>query len=648
MLDVNYSKTVPTAFPQIERPSAAVLKIIANACRTFAIASNKHVGGGSSSAELFAALYFSGSSNLRDLAAGQFSCDRVVLSKGHAPAAYYFCLWLLGNLGDIEIAELLNFGNNSNPISRMPVRDPRRGIEMSTGALGQGLSFANGLALGARRRNFERWTYVVLGDAECAEGQVWEAADTTIRLGLENITVLQDINGFGSGVVVPKGQWRRKWEAFGFNCLSVDGHDVEQLSFALDASRATGPTVLLLETIKGRGIPHGLADTNKVHNKLEDREFVDSARNALSTEAAEAQAAANSLISPKRNRLGPAIVAMGPRQLTDGLKKVSIKMPGTVCHTKKFGGEIPGQQLIENDIVYITPDAVTNSGLGAHLERYRSCSWLNPDSPIVECAIAEQDAASLAAGLAATGCRTVLFLMEGFVWRMLDSVRQSICYQSLPVTIVATSGGLGDELGPMVQSDGCYAAVLAIPNLECWEACDVNEAHFLFRYALSRDGPTYLRLPHEPVPVISKADVFDDATMTSGARIVREAESPDLVVLTAGSILPSVLAASERIESVSTRRVRVVEILSPTRFRTQTESQKAKFVHPGAPAVSVHNAPTSVLGQFLPPNSRALGNDGFGAWGSSVTELYDAHGLSVDGIYNALLTASGGIQCGSH
>lgn len=599
---------------------------IADGCRTFSIAANKHVGGGTSTAELFAALYFGGVTNLRQLRPHQDGIDRVVLSKGHAPSSYYFCLWLLGNFGDVTIEQLLDFGSNTSPISRMPKRNLEWGIDMSSGSLGQGLSFANGLALGARRRKSEAWHYVILGDAECSEGQIWEAADTTIRIGLKNLTILLDVNGFGSGVIMPREDWSQRWSAFGFHCIRVNGHDIQEIIRSLHEAKANSPTVVILDTVKGYGLSNVLAGTRSVHNKI-DRVIADQFRERIYKVSRDAIYAARQLCCFTETRAISRTTSLS--QDTIQLQQSSARQVGEVRQTKKFAGSLDINHLMSLRVVFVLPDTASNSGLKVVLDQFGSCSWANPDSPIIECWIAEQDAASFAAGIAASGDRPVLALMEGFVWRMLDSIRQSIAYQGLPVIIFGTSGGLGDELGPMVQSDGCYMAVQSIPEIDCWEVCDENDAIAVFGHVLrSVDRPTYIRFPHERIEVRSSRIDLDKAVIETGLRVLVDMKSPDILVLTAGSLVPRVLSACRHIADRYETMVKVVEVMSPTTASRLTQDELSVIIPRHLPALCVYNGPPVVLKQFLGRDVDVLSPHGFGAYGANIELIYDAYGLT--------------------
>src|SRR5262249_45346414 len=124
-------------------------------------------------------------------------------------------------------------------------RSPANGVTMSTGALGQGLSFACGIAAASRRARSASRVFAVLGDGECTEGQVWEAALSAARHGLRNVTALLDANGSGSVIKLDPGSWARRWAGFGWDVRDVNGHDLDAVCQALDGcGQAEGPSVI--------------------------------------------------------------------------------------------------------------------------------------------------------------------------------------------------------------------------------------------------------------------------------------------------------------------------------------------------------------------------------------------------------------------
>ena len=182
--------------------------------------------------------------------------DRFVLSKGHA-APILYAAW--AEAGAFDRAELLKLRRidsdlEGHPTPRLPF------VDVATGSLGQGICAAIGSALNARRINSDYRTYVMLGDGETAEGSVWEAADVGAMDRLDNLCGITDVNGLGQSRATmwqhDMEQFARRWRAFGWHAIVVDGHDLAALLDALDEARATKgqPTMILARTIKGKGV----------------------------------------------------------------------------------------------------------------------------------------------------------------------------------------------------------------------------------------------------------------------------------------------------------------------------------------------------------------------------------------------------------
>jgi len=216
-----------------------------------------HFGGSLSIVEMVTALYFY---KMRyDPANPDWDGrDRFVMSKGHTVPAQYVALARLGVLPLEALATLKHLGSilQGHPNACMTP-----GLEACTGSLGQGLSFANGVALAARLRGLDIRVYCLLGDGELHEGQVWEAAMGSSTRKLDHLCALVDRNHLKSQGVVDEAKnlepLAAKWRAFGWHTLAVDGHDLRQICDALDeAETVTGqPTVIIAETVKGKGVP---------------------------------------------------------------------------------------------------------------------------------------------------------------------------------------------------------------------------------------------------------------------------------------------------------------------------------------------------------------------------------------------------------
>ncbi|MBQ7965489.1 MAG: transketolase [Ruminococcus sp.] len=237
------------------------MKILATKARRGAVvgtfhAKSGHPGGSLSAADIFTYLYFK-EMNVDPSNPRWADRDRFVLSKGHCCPSLYAVLALKGFFPMEELEKLRHVGAM---LQGHPDMKGTPGIDMSTGSLGQGISAACGMALCAKIDNKDYRVYTVLGDGECEEGEVWEAAMFAAHKGLDNLVVFVDCNGLqidGStaqvGGVEPLD---KKFESFGFNVLKIDGHDFDQIEEALNNARNTKgvPTAIIAKTIKGKGV----------------------------------------------------------------------------------------------------------------------------------------------------------------------------------------------------------------------------------------------------------------------------------------------------------------------------------------------------------------------------------------------------------
>ena len=236
-------------------------------------AQSGHPGGSLSSTEIFAALYFGGVAR-HDPDNPQWDRrDRVILSKGHATPVVYATLAEAGYFSTELIPTFRSLGTQ---LQGHVVRNKPAGVEMSGGALGMGLSFAVGIALGHQLDSLdddEGQIFVVVGDGELNEGQNWEAIMSASHFGLHRITAVLDRNHFqndGPGDEImridPVGD---KWSAFGWGVQHVDGHDVTAVRDALLTARARtdAPQVVICETVKGRGVSFMASNPGAWHGK---------------------------------------------------------------------------------------------------------------------------------------------------------------------------------------------------------------------------------------------------------------------------------------------------------------------------------------------------------------------------------------------
>ena len=257
---------------ELERKAAEIrLELL----RMFSFGKAHHFGGSLSCVELVTSLYFNKMKYSAALSTGP-ERDRFIMSKGHAVPAQYVALAMHGVLAREELATIKTLGSR---LQGHPDVRKTPGIEAPTGSLGQGLSFANGITLGARLDGHRFNIYLILGDGELQEGQVWEAAMTSTHYKIGNICVLVDNNGFQSqgsvNDLMSLEPLEQRWGATGWDVQRVDGHSIDDVCTALDAFDGAGdrPMAIIADTVKGKGISF-MEDTYAFHNyALTEEEF---------------------------------------------------------------------------------------------------------------------------------------------------------------------------------------------------------------------------------------------------------------------------------------------------------------------------------------------------------------------------------------
>ncbi len=242
-----------------------------------------HPGGSLSAVEIVTALYF-GLLQHKPSDPQWADRDRFILSKGHAAPLLYATL---AECGYLRIDELITLRQLDSRLQGHTDRTVTPGVEMSAGALGQGLSFAIGVALAGRLNSQKHRVYVLLGDGECDEGQVWEGAMAAAHFKVDNLVAIVDNNGLQidgwNRDVMNLDPFNKKWQAFGWHVIEVDGHNLAQLIDAFNRAKLVKrqPTVVIAHTTKGKGVSfmennpdfHGKAPTAvEVERALEELE----------------------------------------------------------------------------------------------------------------------------------------------------------------------------------------------------------------------------------------------------------------------------------------------------------------------------------------------------------------------------------------
>ena len=248
-------------------------------------AASGHIGGSLSSMDILTVLY-QNVMNIDPSDPQKADRDRFVLSKGHCTPALYPTLALRGYF---PLKDLKMFRSIDGHMSGHAEMRHVKGVDMSTGSLGQGLSAAVGMAIATRGTSR---VYALMGDGEIAEGQIWEAAMSAAKFGLDNLCGIVDVNGLQidgkTADVMPSEPLDKKWEAFGWHVIKIDGHDYEAIEAAFNEAKTVKgqPTVILAATVKGKGVSF-MENNAGWHGKAPNAEQYEQARAELAAKIAE-------------------------------------------------------------------------------------------------------------------------------------------------------------------------------------------------------------------------------------------------------------------------------------------------------------------------------------------------------------------------
>jgi len=236
-----------------------------------------------SSVEIVTVLYFGGILKYRPLDPWWPERDRFIMSKGHAAPLLYAAL---ARAGYFEVEKLLTLRQLNSPLQGHPIQRLVPGVEATTGSLGQGLSIGIGHVLGGRLKGLDYRVYVLLGDGECEEGQIWEAAMAAAHFKTSNLTAILDYNKYQETGPISREMnlepLVEKWKSFGWYVTEVDGHNIEDLikSFSEVTNIDDRPQIIIAHTVKGKGVSFIEADY-RFHGKALTEEQAEKARKEI-------------------------------------------------------------------------------------------------------------------------------------------------------------------------------------------------------------------------------------------------------------------------------------------------------------------------------------------------------------------------------
>ncbi|MSO31113.1 MAG: transketolase [Acidobacteria bacterium] len=535
------------------------LKNVATQLRIDSIRSTSEAGSGhptscASAADVMAALFFA-EMRFDPQNPRHPGSDRFVLSKGHAAPILYAAWAEAGAFGRTELLKLRRIDSDleGHPTPRLPF------VDVATGSLGQGICAAIGTALNARRIKSDYRTYVLLGDGESAEGSVWEAADVAAVDKLDNLCGITDVNGLGQSRATmwqhDMEQFARRWRAFGWHAIVIDGHDMAAILDALDEARRTKgqPTMILARTIKGKGVSF-VEGKDGWHGKaFKKGEELDRALAEL-----EQQFVSGAPGTPGTNVVMADLVRQIPKPgatgKEDGTPK-SVAPPAYTIGDKVATREAYGTaiaKLGEADARVVALDAdVKNSTFSEKFEKVAPGRFH-------QSFIAEQVMIGAAMGLAARGAIPFPSTFACFLARAADFIRMAAISQ-VGIKMAGSHAGVSiGEDGPSQMALEDLAMCRAQPNIVVLYPCDAVSAERLVTLAAYHPGPVYIRTSRPQTPVTYSND---ETFSIGGLKVLRQSGDDIATVIAAGVTVFEAIKAHEALKA-SGVSIRVIDLYS--------------------------------------------------------------------------------------
>jgi transketolase len=524
---------------------------IATQLRIDSVRSTSEAGSGHptsccSAAELVAALFFA---EMRFDPANprHAGSDRFILSKGHAAPVLYAAWAAAGAFDRSELLKLRQIGSDleGHPTPRLPF------VDVATGSLGQGICAAIGCALNARRIKSDYRTYCLIGDGESAEGSVWEAADVAAADGLDNLCGITDVNALGQSRPTmwqhDMEQFARRWRAFGWHAIVVDGHDLSAILDAYAEARRTSgrPTMILARTIKGKGISF-VEGKDGWHGKpFKKGEELDRAVAELENEldpSVDVKKLVQQIPKPKTTPAEPAAPS--------AFAPPSYKAGEQVATREAYGTALAKLGAADSRVVALDAD-VKNSTFSDKFEK------AFPDR-FYQNFIAEQVMVGASMGLAARGAIPFPSTFACFLTRAADFIRMA-AISNVGIKMAGSHAGVSiGEDGPSQMALEDLAMCRAEPNIAVLYPSDGVSAERLVALAAYHPGPVYIRTSRPKTPVIYSPD---DAFTIGGLKVLRESAHDAVTVVAAGVTLFEALKAYDQLKASGTS-IRVIDLYS--------------------------------------------------------------------------------------
>jgi transketolase len=503
--------------------------------------------------------------------------DRFVLSKGHAAPLLYAAWAEAGAVPREDLLRLREIGSDleGHPTPRLPF------VDVATGSLGQGIGAAVGIALNGRRIGSAYRTYVLIGDGETAEGSVWEAAAVASHYEIGSLCGITDVNALGQSGETAWGHdlepLRRRWEAFGWNAIVADGHDIPALLAAFEAARraADRPTMILARTLKGKGVSfvegrggwHG-----RPLKKDEEALALAELEAQFVPNAPAAGSEATPVAPPPRTT---AWVEPAPRP---EMAPPAYAPDASMATREAYGTALVKLGTVDPRVVALDAD-VKNSTFSEKFEKAFPQRFFQNF-------IAEQAMLGVAMGLASRGAIAFPSTFAAFFTRAYDFIRMA-AISGLNVKMTGSHAGVSiGEDGPSQMGLEDLAMMRTQPTIAVLYPCDAVSTERLVAAMAYHPGPAYLRTSRPKTPVIYGAE---EVFPIGGCKVLRQSEDDVATVIGAGVTLFEALKAYDQLKQAGTS-IRVIDLYSIQPIDEATLRQAAVATHGRLITVEDHYA----------------------------------------------------------
>lgn len=533
------------------------LKKIATKLRIHSLKMTSEAGSGHpttcmSMAEIASCLFFDEMQyNIKD--PHDWGNDELVLSKGHAAPI----LWAAyAEAGIFPVSRLKSLRKITSVLEGHPT--PRmKWVKAATGSLGQGLSVGVGMAAAQKLAKSRRRTYVVMGDGEIAEGSVWEAANTAAELGLDNLTAVADINRLAQSQATMHGHdiraYERKFKAFGWDVLRVDGHKIPEIREAFKQARLSPkPVAVLAKTIKGKGVKF-LEDQDGWHGKplkpedleralaeLGEMPQVDAARYVKRPKKAKARKLAKRYVFPR------------------------TEYTAATATRRAYGNALVSLGGVNDAVVCIDGDVKNSTYAEDFFKAFPKRSF--------QCYIAEQNMVGMGLGMQAKGYQPYMATFAAFLSRAHDQIRMAA--YSMP-----NMKFVGSHVGVSIGADGPsqmgledMAIFTPIPECVVLYPSDAVSTEACVEEMARMKGMAYLRTTRPGTPLMYKPT---EKFPIGGSKVLKRSGKDQALVVAAGITIVEALAAYEDLKAKGIA-VRVMDAYSVQPIDRENLAKQAK------------------------------------------------------------------------